>query len=166
MPSSILVQYNVPRFTVGAAGSQNRSCTGDMNVTPGLTQPFEFIFGNSDGVPINLSGYKLRLVFWYPQNEYELLPANFGNNIILAKDLTVDDPYCGNGAVVLTDQETTTLGAGGRQLIRWSLYMIDGDTGSVYGTQVTQSGLQWGVCRLDRSEVPTAEIIKGVTLST
>jgi hypothetical protein len=166
MPTQILAQYNIPRFVVGQPGKQNRTCTGEMTITPGLTHPFEFVYSNSDGVPLNLSGFKMRLVFWYPQNHYELLPANFSDNIVLAKDLMVEDSYCGTASVLLTDQETLKLGHGGRRTLRFSIYMIDTETGNTFGAQITSSGELWGVCHLDRSGLPIAEVIKGATIST
>lgn len=166
MPIPILVQYNIPRYFIGKPGRQNRVCTGSMSIIPGLTQPFEFIYVNTDGVPINLTGFTLRLVFWFPQTEYELLPANMGGNIVLAKDLTVSDPYLGTAGVLLSDQETLQLNTLGRPTLRWSIYMIDSETTNTFATQITAEGDPWGLCYINHSDVPIADVIKGVSLST
>jgi hypothetical protein len=166
MALPVLVQYNIPRYIIGKPGKQNRACTGEIRITPGIAEPFEFIVANSDGVPINLTDFTLRLVFWFPQNQYELLPANLGNNIILAKDLIVEDPYTGTAGALLTDQETLVIGSGGRGNVRWSIYFIDtNEPNNTFAAQITSQGERYGICHLDRSEVPNAETIKGVTLS-
>src|SRR5687767_13681466 len=133
----INVQFNVPRYVVTPPGKQNRACTGYMRITPGISEPLEFQYVNTDGVPINLSGFKLLLVFWFAQNEYELLPANLTNNILLAKYLHIDDPYEGKCTVVLSDQETLKLAQTGHSSIRWSIYMISIDDENTYATQIT-----------------------------
>src|SRR4051812_4061819 len=112
--SIINVQFNVPRFVIASPGKQNRACTGEMRVTPGIANPFEFQYVNTDGVAINLTGFTLRAVFWFPQNQYESLASNLQSNIILAKDLYVDGPYAGKATLLLTDQETLSLARPGR----------------------------------------------------
>lgn len=165
MTTQILVQYNIPRYILGKPGKQNRACTGEMTIVPGLTHPFEFIYSNTDGVPINLAGFTLRLLFWYPVSDYELLPASFDQGIVLAKDLEVADPYCATATVLLTDQDTQLLGSGKRATLRWSVYMIDNDSDNVFATQITPDGGPWGICHFDRCDMPNAETIKGVTVS-
>lgn len=160
----INTQYNIPRYIVSKPGKQNRACTGEMHISPGITEPFEFQYSNMDGVPINLTGFMLRIVFWFPQTEYESLSSNFNSNIILAKDATIEDPYSGTATILLTDQETLVIGQGGRSTIRWSIYMISPD-GDVFPTQITSNGARYGACYIDRSDLPNAETIKGISLS-
>lgn len=165
MRTPILVQYNIPRYIIAKPGKQNHACTGEMTISPGLTHVFEFIYSNNDGVPINLTGFTLRLFFWFGQSQYEVLPANLNTNIVLAKDLVVDEPYSGRGGVLMTDQETLVLGGTGRGMLRWSIYMIDTETGNTFPTQITSAGSLYGICHLNPAELPNAETIKGVTVS-
>lgn len=160
----INVQFNVPRYIVTTPGKQNRACTGEMRLTPGVAEAIEFQYSNTDGVPISLAGLTLRLVFWFQQNEYELLASNLTNNIVLAKDLHIDDPYKGICTVVLTDQETIKIAQNGRSSLRWSIYMINSD-GDVFPTQITATGERFGLAYLDRSDMPNAETIKGISIS-
>lgn len=163
--SIISVQYNIPRFVIASPGKQNRACSGEMRITPGIANPFEFQYVNTDGVAINLTGFTLRLVFWFPQNQYESLAFNLQNNIILAKDLYVDDPYAGKATALLTDQETLDLARCGRSSIRWSLYLIDQDSGNTFTAQITSNGDPWGLAHLYQSDIPNAETVKHVTVS-
>jgi hypothetical protein len=165
MSLPILVQYNIPRYVIGKPGKQNHACTGEMTIMPGLAVPFEFIYSNNDGVPINLTDFTLRLVFWFPQQNYELLPANLNTNVVLVKDLIIEDPYTGTAGVLLDDQETLTIGAGGRGSLRWSIYMIDTLSGNTFGTQITAIGGLYGICHIERTDMPNAETIKGSTVS-
>src|SRR5580658_2810950 len=119
------LQYNIPRYVIAEPGKQNRACTGNMRISPGIAEPFEFQYTNADGVPINLSGFTLTLVFWYPQTEYDSLSANLQSNIILAKNIYVNDAYKGTCTAFLNDQDTLTIAQGGRSSIRWSVYMLD-----------------------------------------
>lgn len=163
--SIINVQYNIPRFIIASPGKQNRACTGDMKLIPGVANPFEFQYTNTDGVSINLTGFTLRMVFWFPQTEYELLAANRRGNILLAKDLYVDDPYAGKATALLTDQETLTLARNGRSTIRWSVYLIDQQNGNTFAAQITSNGEPWGMARFVQTDLPNAETIKGISVS-
>jgi hypothetical protein len=158
------VQYNIPRYLLGKPGKQNRACTGEMRVSPGITEPFEFVFMNSDGVAINLVGQKALVTFYFPQNQYDSLSANLNSNIVLAKYILIDDPYSGTGTLVLTDQETLTLARTGRSTLRWCVTLIDSQ-GNYYAQQITSSGERYGILHLDRSEIPTADILRGITIS-
>jgi hypothetical protein len=162
----ISVQYNVPRYVIAEPGKQNRACTGNMRITPGIAEPFEFQYTNSDGVPINLSGFTITLVFWYSGNEYDNLPANLtsATGIIYAKHLSVDDSYKGKCTVLLTDQDTLAIGQNGRSSIRWSIYMLS-DEGNMFATQITQNGDRYGICNLGPINFPSAEIIKGISIA-
>lgn len=160
----INVQFNIPRYTLGRPGSQFRACTGEMRVTPGTTEVFEFHYNNSDGVPLNLNGFKLRLVFYFQQAEYETLASNLQTNIVLGKDMTIEDPYSGHASVLLTDQQTLILGATGRHTLRWSVYMINSED-QAFATQITSGGERFGIAHIDRAEVPSTETILGMSLA-
>lgn len=163
MTLPILVQYNVPRFIIGKPGKQNHACTGDMSITPGVAFPFDFVWSNNDGVPINLSHFQLTIVFWHRNSQYELLPANILGNCILAKDLIVDDPYAGTAALFLTDQDTLRIGASQHGSVRWSLYMIDQDADNTFAAQITSEGGLYGICHVNYTDMPTAEIVRGLS---
>lgn len=163
--SIINVQYNIPRFVIASPGRQNRTCTGEMRIVPGVANPLEFQYVNADGVVINLNGFTLRLVFWFPQNQYELLASNRQGNILLAKDCCVDDPYTGKATTLLTDQETLTLARNGRASLRWSVYLIDSISSNVFAAQITSKGEPWGTAYFTQSDIPNADMIKGITVS-
>lgn len=160
----INLQYNIPRYIIGRPGKQNVACTGEMRIVPGITEPFEFMVANSDGVDLNLAGFKLLILFYYQQAHYDSLAANLGDNIILAKYLTVDDPYSGNATLVLSDQETITLAKTGRRTLRWAIYMIN-EQNQKFAMQITNDGQKFGILHIDRSEIPTSETIDGITIS-
>lgn len=162
----INVQYNIPRFVIASPGKQNRACTGDMRIIPGVSNPLEFQYVNTDGVPINLNHFILRLVFWFPQNQYETLAANRQSNVVLAKDLHIDDAYAGKATALLTDQETLTIARFGRSSVRWSIYLIDEfDSSNVFAAQITSNGDPWGMAQLYQTDMPSAEMVKGVSVS-
>lgn len=136
-----------------------------MKLIPGVANPFEFQYTNTDGVAINLTGFTLRLVFWFPQNEYELLSANRHGNILLAKDLYVEDSYAGKATTLLTDQETLSLARNGRSALRWSIYLLDQQSTNVFSAQITSAGEPWGMAHFVQSDLPNAELIRGISIS-
>jgi hypothetical protein len=161
----VSVQYNIPRYIIAEPGKQNRACTGAMRVTPGIWEPFEFQYTNGDGVPINLSGFTLSLLFWFSDTQYETLPANLQSNKVLLKQLHIEDVYAGKCTVCLSDQDTLTLGRSGRQSLRWSIYMSDAAEGTMFATQITQNGERWGMCHVDQSGMPSMEIVLGTSIT-
>src|SRR5678815_1197797 len=159
------LQFNIPRYIIAEPGKQNRACTGNMRITPGVAEPFEFQYTNADGVPINLSGFTLTLVFWHPQTQYESLAANMQSNIILSKSIAIDDVYSGKGTTLLTDQDTLTLAHGGRSSIRWSVYLYDTTQNNMFATQITTNGDRYGICYVDPSEFPSAEVVRSLSIA-
>src|SRR5271170_7961943 len=123
----LVVQYNIPRYVLATPGKQNRACSGYMSISPGMTEVIEFQYGNTDGVPISLVSFTLRLVFWFNQTKYESLAFNLNSNIVLAKDIIIEDPHAGTCTTLLTDQETLILGGAGRSTLRWSICIINSD---------------------------------------
>jgi hypothetical protein len=166
----INVQYNIPRYILGTPGRQNRACTGEIHITPGITEAFEFHYVNTDGVTISLANLTLRLVVWSNGGAGESCceggtgMAFPSNAIVFAKDLYVDLPYKGIATMVLSDQETLQIAQNGMTSLNWSIYMINAE-GDVFPTQITSDGGRFGTLYLDASNIPNAETIRSLTLS-
>ncbi len=86
-------------------------------------------------------------------------------NIIIAKSITVDDSYAGKCTAFLTDQDTLTIARSGRSSIRWSVYLYDDTQNNMFMTQITSNGDRYGLCYLDPSDFPSAEIVKSLSIS-
>lgn len=153
------VQYNVPRIQVQMPGKQNRLTDSVMRITPGVTEPLEFLFGNQDGVPLSLRGFEVKMIFW-GKTDMDRNTLRMGQSeIILAKKFTINDPYRSSVTIVLTDEDTTRLGLYGGG-IRWSLFLVN-EEGDVFPMQVTRSGGRFGNVVLDvQSGIPTAELVR------
>lgn len=166
MPSPLFpVQYNIPRYNVALPGKQNRAGRGEMRITPGLTEPMEFAFGNMDGIPINLANFTLRLVFWFSTAQYDRLTDNIDQSgIVLVKNVEVKSPYEGQCTVLLSSDDTSVLGRPGRHSLRWSLYLIN-DQGEVFPAQITGAGDRYGMAQIEQTGMPTGEIVKGSTVA-
>jgi len=160
----ITSQFNVPTINFAVPPKQNSACTGEMTITPGVSEAFNFQYLNNDGMTLNMSGFTLRLVFWFKANEYESLAANLLGNIMLAKDLSITDPYEGTACVMLTDQETLTLAQRGHSSLLFSVYVINSD-GDVFLSQMTAGGGRYGMVYLVSDEFPNAETIKHLSVS-
>jgi len=158
---SLNVQYNIPRYNISLPGKQNRGATGNMRITPGMTEVIEFVYGNVDGVPISLVGFTLRLVFWYPNTDYTHLTADSAQNVLLVKNVEVKAPYEGKCLVVLSGDDTETLNRIGRRSLRWTIFIINED-GQVFPTQITAAGERYGIAHIEDSGMPPMEIIKGL----
>jgi hypothetical protein len=155
------VSYDVPRVLLSAPGRQNRAGNGLLRITPGVTEPFEFIFGNHDGVKLNLMPFTIKLVFWRNENITDDIATLGQTEVILTKQAEVDDPYSARALVVLADWETLLLGQRGARSLRWAVYMCARD-GSVYPCTVSSGGARYGTVQLDlTSGLPTAEMIRG-----
>ena len=81
------VEYDIPRVNLSLPGRQNRSGDGILRITPGMDEAFEFIFGNQDGVPLNLVPFKVKIVFWVKQDMDidEMVPGQ--TKIVFGKEL-------------------------------------------------------------------------------
>jgi len=156
------VQYNIPRYNLALPGRQPRGGKGDMRITPGMTEAFEFHYGNFDGVPINLNGFKVRLVFWTTPSESTVSAGYAQQNIHVVKDLNVVSPYEGKATIVLTEADTLKLGQTQRSSVHWSVFLIN-DAGEVFPTQVTQSGERHGICRIESKGMPIGEIVRSLS---
>ena len=154
------VEYNIPRVDLSFAGRQNRSTDGILHITPGMTEPIEFRFGNQDGVPLNLAHFTLKIVFW---KNYTLDVDERGmgqSKIIFAKQLEIVKPYEGGVIVKLDDDETYRLGQVSSRSIRWNIFAINEDK-EVFPMQVSRSGSRDGTVIIDTaSGIPYSELIR------
>lgn len=155
------VEYNIPRVNLTLPGRQNRSGDGVLRITPGMTEAIEFVFGNQDGVPINLVPFKIKLIFWVKQDQ-DIDEMTVGQSkILLSTEADVDEPYTGRIFMRLTDTETLLIAEEQTSFVRWSLFMIDEDTGDVYPTEVNRNGSRAGTVRMDiASGMPIAELVR------
>ena len=161
MPTNLNVQYNIPRVQVQLPGRQNRLMDGVFRITPSMTEPVIFIFGNQDGVPLNMVPFEVHFVVWL-HRPIESETINMSqSNMILNKRILVQDPYAAQLEMILSEADTIILGsrAAGTEL-RWSLFMIN-DDGEVFPTQVSNSGGRFGTLHVDLAgNVPIAELIR------
>jgi hypothetical protein len=156
------LSYDVPRVLLSSPGRQNRASDGQLRITPGMTEPFEFVFGNQDGMAINLVPFTIKMVFWKTNTITEGLAGLGQTEIILAKTAEVGDPYSARAMIVLLDTETVKLGLQGARQLRWGVFMIGTDQ-TVYPCNVSSSGGRYGTVSLDlTSGTPTAEIIRSL----
>lgn len=154
------VQYNIPRPQVQLPGKQNRLTDTVLKITPGMTEPFEFLFGNQDGVPLSLRGFSVKLIFWSKSALDDNSTAMGQSDIVLAKKFEVDDPYAKSVEIVLTDDDTLKLGLARSIGLRWSLFLIN-EEGDVFPLQVTRRGGRYGNVQLDLdSGIPPAELVR------
>jgi hypothetical protein len=154
------VEYNIPRVNLSLPGRQNRTNETELRFTPGMTETVEFVFGNQDGVAINLLPFELKWVFWR-MNTMDIDTLDMAQSeIILAKPIAVPDPYSGKVIGILESEETLKLGQEGIRQVRWSIFMINKE-GQVFPAQVSSKGNRYATALLDiNSGIPIAEIIK------
>lgn len=161
MPTNTIVQYNIPRVQVQLPARQNRLTGGSFTITPSMTEPVKFIFGNMDGVPLNLLPFKVRFVVWERNVSQSDTVSSGQSTMVINKTLQIDDPYSGEAEMVLSEAETMAIGnhAAGSQL-SWSLFMIN-DEGQVFPLQVSNSGGRYGTIHVDlMAGTPFAELIR------
>jgi hypothetical protein len=160
------VLYDIPRFVVGAPGSQHRSSNGDMKLHAGIAQPLDFRFMTKDGVPLNLTNFDLYLIFWtnnrfdmdYGPNGYTLDNID---DISLRKSLDLIEAYEGSASTLLTNEDTEKLARDARNnSMRWGLFMVNSDK-QVFAMSVTQTGDVSGSVIINTGDVPPYEMIIG-----
>ena len=154
------VEYDIPRVNLSLPGRQNRSGDGCLRITPGMSEAFEFVFGNQDGVPINLLPFQVKLIFWVKQDMDidELVPGQ--TKILFSHTMDLQQPYNGRVFCLLTDQETLKIAEESTSLVRWSLFMIN-ESGDVFPAEVNRNGGRAGTVRMDfASGIPIAELVK------
>lgn len=154
------VEYNIPRVNIQLPGRQNRSGDGVLRITPGMDEPFEFVFGNHDGVPVNLIPFKIKLVFWIKQAEEEIDLRVGQSKIILSREIELTQPYTGRVVTLLTSEDTLRLVEEQTSLLRWNLFMIN-EQGNVFPCEVARGGSREGTVNVDlNSGIPIADLIK------
>ena len=154
-------QYNIPRVQVQMPGRQNRLSDGEFNISPTMTEPVKFLFGNQDGVPLLMHNFSLQFVVWeyMPLRSNELAMSQ--SSILINKRIFTDSPYLAEVEMILTEDETMKLGhhASG-QILHWSLFMIN-EEGQVFPLQVSNSGGRYGTICIDLAgSMPIAELIR------
>jgi len=154
------VEFNIPRVNITLPGRQNRSNDGILRITPGMDEVYEFVFGNMDGVPINLLPFKVKIVFWSRENlEIDHMQPG-GSKILFAKEIPVTDPYKGRIVCLFTNQDTLKIASESGTGLRWGLFMIN-EEGNVFPAQVDRNGGRNGTVMLNLDiGMPTAEVIK------
>lgn len=157
--TSFNLSYDIPRILISAPGRQNRSGDGRLRITPGMTEPVEFVFGNHDGVKLNLVPFQIKLVFWRSTVIDSNLSGIGQSDVILAKVVPIDDPYSGKAMVILTGQDTQILGHSGSRSLSWGVFLINANR-DVFPCVVSSSGARSGQVLLDlTSGTPLGEII-------
>jgi len=155
------VEFNIPRVNLQLPGRQNRVNDGILRFTPGMDEVIEFIFGNQDGIPLNLVPFRIKIVFWKVRDIEQTRLVAGQNEVIFAKEVEVVDPYSGSVVVLFTNEETIKISREGITNLRWGLFMIN-EQGEVFPAQVDRNGGRYGTLLIDvDSQIPVAEIIKG-----
>jgi len=162
------VEYNIPRVNLSLPGRQNRSGDGILKLIPGIDEPIEFVFGNQDGVPINLLPFtdkgKVKIVFWVMETQEDLEQIPGQQKIIFSKELIVDQPHVGRIICLLTAEDTLRLAEEQTGAVRWGLFMIN-ENGAVFPAEVNRNRKRYGTVQLDfDSGIPVAELIKSTNL--
>jgi len=154
MSANLNIQYNIPRVNLQMPGRQNRHLTGDIKITPGITECIEFYACNTDGVPLNLAPFKILFVI-FSKDYFNNIKLEEDSTIILRKPLLCNDPYSGKFELLLTNTDTLGLINSGGAL-RWALYLIDVHS-NVIPLEVAQGGERVGNIVLDNtSGLPSA----------
>lgn len=164
MATNYNIQYNTPRVQVQSPGRQNRLTDGDFKITPSMTEPVIFSFGNQDGVPLILTGFRLQFVVWeHSPTEHQTINLS-QSSVILNKLIIIDDPHSGNANLLLSEQDTLLIGNHGMgQNLYWSLFMINEEE-QVFPMQVSQLGGRYGSIKIDQAGMmPIAELIRNPT---
>lgn len=155
------VTYDIPRVDISLPGRQNRISDIPLRVTPGMTEPIEFWFGNQDGVGINLMPFQIKLIFWVDRRldslDNQMLIG--ASDIVLSKTAVIDQAYTNKILFVLDANDTLKLGQVGTRSIRWSIFMINQDR-QVFPAQVARNGARFGTVEIDvESGIPISELI-------
>lgn len=120
--------YSIPRFEVGVPGRQDRSSSVIFRISPGASEPFEFHWGDMNGIPINMVGFRAVLVIWkgtsIGQEEFNLNPDLA--SVVLSKEIEVMDPHSGGGAVLLNADDTMKIWTEAREgSLRWGVILLN-----------------------------------------
>lgn len=158
------VQYNIPRIQVQGKGRQNRLTGGEFVVTPGMTEPVVFVFGNQDGVPLHLHSFKIHFVVWASCSNGISQLSLGQSEVVLNKRMSVEDPYTNELEMLLTEEETVKIGnSSSGTKMHWSLFLIN-DEDQIFPMQVSASGGRYGSICIDKAAaMPVAELIRTPT---
>jgi len=165
-PSLHNVSYDIPRFVVGASGSQNRSANSDLKLYAGIAQPLDFRFQSRDGVPINLTPFTAYLIFWTSDRfEFDRGPGGYSldqiKDISLRKKIDIIEPYEGVTTVLLTNEDTDLLANEARSnSMKWGIFLLNSDK-QVFAMSVTNLGDVAGNVVINTGSVPSYEMIIG-----
>lgn len=160
------VSYDIPRFVIGASGSNNRSTNPEMKLYGGIAQPIDYRFISKDGVPLNLTNMTAYLIFWTTDRfDMDNGPGGYDldNNggIALRKNMDIIGAYDGTASVLLTNEDTEILGREARNnSLRWGVFLINSDK-QVFAMTVSQSGEVYGSVLIQTGSVPSYESIVG-----
>lgn len=157
MVTTYNIQYNIPRVQVQLPGRQNRLSDGVFRITPSMTEPIIFQFGNQDGVPLTLHSFKLQFVIW----EFSTTLSDEPQKILLNKRIIINNPYSSQVEMLLTEDDTHLIGAHSHgRTLRWSLFLVN-DEDQVFPMQISTSGGRYGTLVVDSyNALPLAEIIR------
>lgn len=164
MPTNYNVQYNIPRVQVQMPGRQNRLTDGNFCISPSMTEPVKFQFGNQDGVPLLLHSFYLQFVVW-ERDPLESNSISMGQSkVIINKKIVVDNPYVNEAEMILSEDETTLIAKHSAGLrLYWSLFLVNED-GEIFPMQVSNRGGRYGTIHVDlASGMPIAELIRNPT---
>lgn len=161
------VVLEVPTFVVGAPARQGHWPSPVLTITPGVSHPLIFIWGGKHGETVNLNTMTPRLVIWQTakfdiKSKTGGILFDRGEELILDKVLTVDDPYSGVSHTVLTGPEGELIGQAGKEVggLRWALLLQTGE--HVYAAEIGSGGAKSGEVNLDyASGLPPYSIIAG-----
>ena len=155
------IEYNIPRINLGVPGRQNRSGDGSLRMTPGLAEPYVFLWGDSDGRALNLVSMTATLIFWTTDNfteESKHMDEGHGE-LVLSKRVDITDPFKGESSVFLTGDETAKIGRAGKDgVLRWGMVLknVDGD---MFPIEVGYNGSRVGRVNFERMQLPPIDII-------
>ncbi len=156
------VEHNIPRVNLSLPGRQNRGGDGVLRITPGMSEAFEFVFGNQDGVPVTLVPFSIKLIFWVKQDMDidEMVPGQTKIVFSVTVNQNFREDYTGRVFILLNDDETLKIAEEQTSLVRWSLFLIN-ENGDVFPTEVNRNGGRAGTVRMDfASGIPTAEMVR------
>lgn len=162
-PQTIHARYVVPKIELGVPGRQARTMRGAISVVPGYSHPFEFVWGDLDGVPLNLLGLKAMLAVWAVDRFGGGITARPAEaEVLLRKPIEIVDPHAGLGSAMLSADDTKLLGLKAEDFgLSWSVTLYDDD--NAFLCTVTESGATHGSIQVERTGIPDAQSLLGVT---
>lgn len=147
--SQTFVRYDIPRIQANMPGNPNRLASGILRISPGISEPVKFVFGNQDGIPLNLVGFSLKFVVWAIPSVSENSIGIEDSALILEKEIPIDDPHAGEVEMLLTKRETKIIGNDTiGENARWSLLLVNADK-EVFPLQTQSNGDRHGTILID-----------------